>query len=376
MAAQRVRPMGVDHLVWCVHGLEAPVALFEAMGFTPTPRAVHPWGTANRLVVLDGSFIELLEIAEVALIPPHLPHRFSFGAYARDFAARREGLAMLALQTTDALATREDWAERAVSDYEAFHFARAARLPDGTSGRVAFTLAFATSSAMPEIAWFACEQHERETFTQATRQPHRNGGGRLVEVLVAAPRPHDLHPFLEALWDNRGRVNAVRDGLLVRTPHGLIRVVERATLAERFPGAVWRNPPEGPFMAGLRLRLRDLDTAARGLTRAGITFRVVEGRLLLVPQLAHNVLVELEPWRARGSERQDPRPRAVELEPVEPPVAVPVGRTERGVAGDEELGAVEPAVAIPVERVEGPVERRERRRGEVARLGERRERGR
>ena len=376
MAVLRVRPMGVDHLVWCVHGLDAPARLFEAMGFTPTPRAVHPWGTANRLIVLDGSFIELLEVAEVALIPPHLPHRFSFGAYARDFAARREGLAMLALQTTDALATREDWAERAVSDYEAFHFARLARLPDGTSGRVAFTLAFATTSAVPEIAWFACEQHERETFARAAQRPHANGGGRLVEVLIAAPRPHDLHPFLEALWDSRGRVNAVRDGLLVRTPHGLIRVVERATLAERWPGAVWRNPPEGPFMAGLRLRVRDLDAAVRGLALAGLGAPVVDGRIRLLPQLAHNVLLELEPWRARGSERQDPGPGAVELEPVEPPVAVPVGGAERRVASGGELGAVEPPVAVPVERAELPVERRQRRRREVPRLGQRRERGR
>lgn len=376
MAVPRIRPLGIDHLVWCVHGLDAPVALFEAIGFTPTPRAVHPWGTANRLIVLDGSFIELLEVAEVALIPPHLPHRFSFGAYARDFAARREGLAMLALQTADALGTREDWAERAVSDYEAFHFARLARLPDGTSGRVAFTLAFATTSAMPEIAWFACEQHERETFAKAAAQRHANGGGRLVEVVIAAPRPHDLHPFLEALWDSRGRVNAVRDGLLVRTPHGLIRVVERDGLAERWPGAVWRNPPEGPFMAGLRLRLRDLDAAARGLAAAGITVRMAEGRLRLVPQLAHNVLLELEPWRERGSERQDPRPRAVELEAVELPVAVPVGSAERRVPGGQELGTVDPPVAVPVESGEVPVERGELGRAEVARLGERRERGR
>lgn len=376
MAVLRVRPMGVDHLVWCVHGLDAPAALFEALGFTPTPRAVHPWGTANRLIVLDGSFIELLEVAEVALIPPHLPRRFSFGAYARDFAARREGLAMLALQTADALRTREDWADRAVSDYEALHFARLARLPDGTSGRVAFTLAFATTSAVPEIAWFACQQHEPLTFAKAALQRHANGGGRLVEVVIAAPRPHDLHPFLEALWDSRGRVNAVRDGLLVRTPHGLIRVVERQTLAQRWPGAVWRNPPDGPFMAGLRLRLRDLDAVARGLTAAGVTFRMVEGRLRLVPQLAHNVLLELEPWRERGSERQDPRPGAVELEALEPPVAVPVGGAERHVPPGRELGAVDPPVAVPVERAELPVERGELGRGQVARHGERRERGR
>lgn len=374
MAAQRVRPLGVDHLVWCVHGLDAPARLFEAMGFSPTPRAVHPWGTANRLIVLDGSFIELLEVAEVALIPPHLPRRFSFGAHALDFAARREGLAMLALQTSDALATREDWAERAVSDYEAFHFARFARLPDGTSGRVAFTLAFATARAMPEIAWFVCEQHERETFARAAQRPHENGGGRLVEVLIAAPRPHDLQPFLESLWDGRGRINAVGNGLVVRTPHGLIRVVERATLVERWPQAVWRNPPDGPFLAGLRLRLRDLDRAAQGLAQAGVSVATVEGRLCLLPQVAHNALVELEPWRARGSEREDPRPRAVELEPVEPPVAVPVGGGERRVAPGRELGALQPPVAVPVEPAELPVERRQLGRGEVPRLGQRRER--
>ena len=60
---------GFDHLVWAVEDLDAAAAGLEALGFTVTPRARHPWGTENRLVQLDGFFLELLAIGEGADIP-------------------------------------------------------------------------------------------------------------------------------------------------------------------------------------------------------------------------------------------------------------------------------------------------------------------
>ena len=53
---------GLDHLVLCVRDLEAARAAYTHFGFTVTPRAVHPFGTGNSLVQLEGTYLELLTV--------------------------------------------------------------------------------------------------------------------------------------------------------------------------------------------------------------------------------------------------------------------------------------------------------------------------
>ena len=59
---------GIDHLVICVRNMQQAQSRYEALGFTLTPRALHPFGTANRLVQLQGNFLELLCIADPGAI--------------------------------------------------------------------------------------------------------------------------------------------------------------------------------------------------------------------------------------------------------------------------------------------------------------------
>ncbi|MBO6820247.1 VOC family protein, partial [Thalassospira sp.] len=44
----------IDHIVLCVNDLDAAIAVYTQLGFTVTPRAVHPFGTGNALIQLDG----------------------------------------------------------------------------------------------------------------------------------------------------------------------------------------------------------------------------------------------------------------------------------------------------------------------------------
>ena len=90
----------IDHFVVTVPDLDRAAAAFEALGFTLTPRAQHPWGTANRLAQLPGgNFIELLAIDRSALIAPH-GDGFSFGAFSRDVLAHGARPSMLVLATS------------------------------------------------------------------------------------------------------------------------------------------------------------------------------------------------------------------------------------------------------------------------------------
>ena len=55
---------GIDHLVLGVHALHKARDTYARLGFTTTPRAIHPFGTGNSLVQLQGNFLELLTVVD------------------------------------------------------------------------------------------------------------------------------------------------------------------------------------------------------------------------------------------------------------------------------------------------------------------------
>src|SRR5918992_1617640 len=95
---------GIDHLVLAGRDHQAMRESYEALGFSLTPEARHPFGTGNSLIQLERCFLELLSVFEPDKIPEPESERFSFAAFNRDFLARREGLSMLVLDSSDARA--------------------------------------------------------------------------------------------------------------------------------------------------------------------------------------------------------------------------------------------------------------------------------
>ena len=171
---------------------------YRRLGFTVGARNVHPWGTHNRIVQFKTSFIELLEIGEPEKIPPHGERAFSFGAFNRDFVAAREGLSMLILKSTRRarrcafVRGRQDF-----GDFEVFDFAREAKKPDGSTVKVAFSLAFARDPASPDLGFAVCQQHFPENFWNPAFQHHANGATGMPGVVMVADNPTDHHVFLK-----------------------------------------------------------------------------------------------------------------------------------------------------------------------------------
>src|ERR1700680_4406465 len=98
---------GLDHVGHAVRAVDAAGTLYERLGFKVGARNKHPWGTANRIVQLPGFFVEILGVAEPEKIPAMSAGSFSFGAFNRDFLARKgEGLAGLVLESKDAAADK------------------------------------------------------------------------------------------------------------------------------------------------------------------------------------------------------------------------------------------------------------------------------
>ncbi|MDF1794153.1 MAG: VOC family protein [Thalassobaculaceae bacterium] len=190
-------PRDIDHIVVMTRDLAAARAAWSACGFTCTPRAVHPFGTANALIQMQGNFVELLEINDESQIIRGDGDRFSFAAHNLDFLATRgEGMSMLVLASDDRDDDLTDWRAKGLRVYDPFDFERQAKQPDGSSQRVAFSLAFASDDALPGLGFFTCQQHTPEVFWKPDYQTHANGARRIASVAVTAPDPQAADTFL------------------------------------------------------------------------------------------------------------------------------------------------------------------------------------
>ena len=188
----------VDHLVLPARDLEAQSAFYSRLGFQVGARNIHPWGTENRLVQFDGSFLELITMGDAATPPEFAPRQFSFGAHVRDWLRMHgDGLSMLACDSGDAKADAAWFKQAGIAEYAPFHFGRKGKRPDGSDMEVAFTLAYTTPSSMPDLCFFTCQQHNPENFWNPANQRHQNTAKGVERVVVVHDRPVETVGFLK-----------------------------------------------------------------------------------------------------------------------------------------------------------------------------------
>ncbi|MGX1496844.1 hypothetical protein ACSSV1_001880 [Labrenzia sp. MBR-25] len=221
---------GLDHIVVAVKDLESAGQAWSDLGFTVTPENRHSWGTANRLVQLDGFFVELLSVADQDLIFEGSDEVFSFGAFNRDFLTRREGASMLVLDSSDPQKDREDFRKAGLELYEPFSFERTANLSDGSKVQVAFDLTFLSDPLAPEIGYFTCRNRFPQNFWKDAFQSHANGASTVKAVYLVAGDPSDHHEFLGGFTGQR-EMRATSLGLEVKTARGTITVLTPSAYA-------------------------------------------------------------------------------------------------------------------------------------------------
>lgn len=241
----------IDHLVFAVRDLDPVARLYERLGFCVGARNRHPWGTENRLVQFGSSFLEFVAVGDAALIPPHAPGRFSFGAFMQQAIARREGLAMLVLASDDAAADAQRFAAEGIGAFAPFFFERKGQRADGSETHVAFTLAFATQETLPEAGFFTCQQHFPGAFWSPDLQQHPNGARDVTAVTLAA---RDVGATLDFLGRFAGAQAA--EGR-VQLPGATLNVHEAGTQG----------------FAGYRVAVDDLGAMIARLEAEGLAFR-------------------------------------------------------------------------------------------------------
>lgn len=215
---------GLDHVVMPVHDLEAAARAFETLGFTVSPENHHKWGTANRLIQLDGFFLEVLSVADDSLITESEGSYFSFGGFNRAFLKTREGASMLVLDSQNADQDRADFEKVGLKLYDPFSFGRIANRPDGSTAEVGFDLTFVGDPLSPGIGYFTCHNKFPENFWQPVLQKHANGAVAIKAVYIVAEDPSDHHEFLGGFTGQR-EMRATSLGLEIDSARGQICVL-------------------------------------------------------------------------------------------------------------------------------------------------------
>lgn len=172
--------MRIDHVVLAVADLDGTAATWESAGFVVTPRADHPFGTSNRLVVFDSTYVELVAVTRPILVPGT-----GFAADVTERLAHSgSGITHLALHTSDARGEAE------LREADVFDFSRPAPLVGGGETQASFSLVVLDDRERPGL--FFCQHHTPEAVWTPAHVAHPNGASRITSVELAGPRPVTL----------------------------------------------------------------------------------------------------------------------------------------------------------------------------------------
>ncbi len=279
--------VGIDHLIVGVRDLDAAVETYrDRLGFHVSGGGVHPqFGTANRLIVLDNCYLELL-----AVQPGAEPRGFIADIVGRGY----EGWVGFALEMDD-----PDRAARLLAE-------QGQEVEGPSDGRLATTTGHDRSwrtvrvrsterSGLPFLIRHIPQGEERRRLLAGATglAPHALGA-RTVESMVIAV--HDLQVGTASYSDLFGIApagNQYEDAMLrarlqpMRLPSGTSVLLASPLAPSRGPlaGALTER---GEGLFAVTLGVDDLPTAVRDLRARGVGVRVDEpDGVLIAAQLNH-----------------------------------------------------------------------------------------
>ncbi len=164
----------LDHLVLPVDDLDAAAASLARVGFVVTPEAAHPFGTANRLVVFEDVYLELVTVAD----PGRLPAAGFARLVADHLHAGRTGFSHFACRALSVGEAGSAVRGAGLEAGEPMWFSRPAPRSDGSELTASFTLL--PISGHPHQ--FFCVHHTPEAIWFRPHLHHPNGARRIADV--------------------------------------------------------------------------------------------------------------------------------------------------------------------------------------------------
>ena len=251
---------GIDHLVIVVRDLEKAQDAYRRMGFTVSPKGRHgELKSANHTIMFgEGDYLELLAIEQ--------PHPFT--AFYSDVLKTREGIAAAALKTGDARAARGLLSEAGYPAGEPVEFGRPVDLPGG-----ARDARFTTTPIDGVPEWggrvFLCQHHTPDVVWRPELIQHDNTATGLAALVVAADDPAATAASYARLFGTA--VEEQGPARVVPTGSAPIVVADPAALHWGWTGDPALAPELAvprPFLAGVVLRVADLERAQQALQKS------------------------------------------------------------------------------------------------------------
>jgi len=290
-------PLGLEHPLVCSRDLDQLAARYRTLGFAPTPKGLHPWGTGTQLVMFPDNFIELMSIEDGSRIdvvtgPAEGPGGFRFGRFIADFLDRREGIAMVALHSKDARADLAAVEARGVPSAGLVDFRRAVRLPGGRAGEAVVTLAMLIDPEQPQLSHFICHQHRPELVWVPDWLHHPNGAEAIMRITYAAADPDAVRPRFAGIWGPQA-IATEPGGFRVTTAGGEFLVLDHSACRARFAGTTMPDRwDDAPCAIAIRVRVPGLARLLAHLANNAVPASGEGGTVIVGPPYAGPAILE------------------------------------------------------------------------------------
>ncbi|MCR9158448.1 MAG: VOC family protein [Rhodobacteraceae bacterium] len=224
---------GIDHPLIAVNDINALRDRLISIGFNMTPIGKHPWGTSTSLAMFQGCLLEIMGIYDATLIDEVPAGDFHFGRHVFEHLQQREGVALSALHSTDAI---ED---AAFAENAGFHvaghleFGRDVTLPDGSGGRTKTSLALLPNRTYPRLSLFLCQQHRPELIYVPSWMEHPNSVHGYAGATVLA-KQDDMATLIDQFSGLYGDRHSVDGGAAFATANGKIQLLVRSAIEKLY----------------------------------------------------------------------------------------------------------------------------------------------
>ena len=284
--------LGLEHPLVVSDDLDALAGRYRTMGFAPTRKGYHPWGTGTQLVLFPDNFIELMGIDDRRLIDRPSESGFRFGRFIADQLERREGIAMIALHSDDAAADAAAVTARGVAVNGLVDFRREVTLPDGAKDEAVVSLAMLIDWDQPQLSHFICQQHRPEFVWVSEWMQHPNGAQAIRDVVYVAAEPDAHRRRFAGIW-GEDALHDLAGGFRVSTAGGDLLVLNPPTAEASFAPVElpygWRD---APCAVAITLRVTDVNRAHFMMMQNGVPHVRLAELLRIPPSYAGNVILD------------------------------------------------------------------------------------
>jgi Glyoxalase-like domain len=275
------RPAGgtlsLDHIAHFVPDIAKASATLERLGFTLTPFSLQqhrtapdapvvPAGSGNRCAMLRQGYLEFLTPTSDTPVAERM----------RAAIARYVGQHLICFGTGESAQTHRHLADGGFDPLPPVALQRQIGTADGGEATARFTVLRVPPEAMREGRVQVVEHHTPELLWQQRWLDHPNGASALLASIVCVTDVDEAAArfarFAEADIKRAGA-----GAVIAPRGHGRVLILDAKAAQDRLGAA----PPSLPWIAGIVLRVDDLQRTAQYLERAGNTVTRRDGVVLV-----------------------------------------------------------------------------------------------